>query len=137
LPFYDEATGSVGGSNEAGDWYQFFTPITPASHFMEAFYGDIWDAIGSAGAPGPGFDDTLLEFLEDNGAGLQWDDTIDGCENYSIFWSFGEIPTPPPTSVTISGLGAQNSATLPLAVGGIVVVAAAAWVVLRSRRRMA
>lgn len=94
--YYDPVTGSVGGYNAAQDWFQIFTPIRPASHYLEARYYEIWNAIGSAGFPGTGFTDTLNPFLIDNGAGLQWDVTINGCSTVSAFWSFGETPTIPP-----------------------------------------
>ena len=93
---YDAPSGSVGGYNGSLDWFQIFTPIRPASHYYEATYYQIWDAIGSAGAPGPGFNDTLTSSYIDNGAGLQWDLFVNGCATVSVFWSFGETPTIPP-----------------------------------------
>ncbi|MCB0201902.1 MAG: hypothetical protein KDI03_17685, partial [Anaerolineae bacterium] len=93
---YDAPSGSVGGYNGSLDWFQIFTPIRPASHYYEAWYYEIWDAIGSAGAPGAGFNDTLNPSYIDNGAGLQWDVFINSCTTVSAFWSFGETPTIPP-----------------------------------------
>lgn len=94
--YYDPESGSVGGYNQAQDWFQVFTPIRPASHYYEANYRQVWNAIGQAGAPGPGFNDTLDPFLIDNGGGLQWDLTINTCSTINAFWSFGETPTIPP-----------------------------------------
>jgi len=70
----------VGGrsGNPGSSFYQFFRALTPASHYMEASYRTIWDAIGSFSGPGPGFNDTTLSQTidpVDNGAGLQWDRT--------------------------------------------------------------
>ncbi|MEZ4770332.1 MAG: hypothetical protein R2844_18130 [Caldilineales bacterium] len=93
---YDAPSGSVGGYNGSLDWFQIFTPIRPASHYYEAGYYQVWDAIGSAGAPGPGFNDTLVPSYIDNGGGLQWDLFVNGCATVSAFWSFGETPTIPP-----------------------------------------
>ena len=89
-------SGSVGGYNLAQNWFQIFTPIRPATHYYEAGYSQVWNAIGSAGAPGPGFNDTISPNYIDNGAGLQWDLYVNGCTTVSAFWSFGETPTIPP-----------------------------------------
>ncbi|MFN2188452.1 MAG: hypothetical protein ACK2T3_06795 [Candidatus Promineifilaceae bacterium] len=133
--FYDEDSGSVGGYNQSQDWYQIFTPVTPADHYYEGYYGDVWDLIGDSSLPGTGFDDTYSTSYIDNGAGLQWDASIDGCSEFAAFWSFGEIAIiPDPTSVSVSDLSGANSG------GGIMMLTAVlggmAAAVILVRRRM-
>lgn len=93
---YDPMSGSVGGYNVRQDWFQIFTPIRPATHHYAARYWEVWQAIGWAGQPGPGFNDTINTGLVDNGGGLQWDLFVNGCATVNAFWSFGETPTIPP-----------------------------------------
>ncbi len=72
LPYVDPTTGDIGGTNPNSNFYQFFRPLTPATFFEENGYHDIWAAIGSSTAPGPGFLNRVNNSLIDNGAGLQW-----------------------------------------------------------------
>jgi uncharacterized repeat protein (TIGR01451 family) len=95
--FYDNVSGSVGGYNQQKDWYQIFTPITPASHYFEGISQEMWDRIGQAGLPGVGFNDTVNSNLVDNGAGLQWDASVSGCATFHAYWSFGVVPPQAPT----------------------------------------
>jgi hypothetical protein len=78
--YYDSTTGGVGDyvtRTNGSVLYQQFVPSVPASAYMEASYGTIWDAIGDVSGPGPGFDNTIISsFLHDAGAGLQWNLTI-------------------------------------------------------------
>jgi hypothetical protein len=131
--YYDAATGSVGGFNAAQDWFEIFTPLTPASAYYEGGYSEVWFRIGSAGAAGAGFDNTIVNSEIDNGAGLQWDRDIDGCESFSSFWSFGETPVLPPTSVALADFAGQSSANLTLAFAGILAVLFASFILLRHR----
>jgi hypothetical protein len=133
--YYDAATGSVGGYNETQDWYQIFTPVNPADAYMESNYWMIWDVIGSAGAAGTGFDNTILNTLVDNGGGLQWNESaVSGCVSFGSWWSFGTTPITPPTSVDVSSLSGQTSAgMLPLLVAVAVVFGLAGALVLRRR----
>jgi hypothetical protein len=132
--YYDAATGSVGGYNEAQDWYQIFTPITPADAYMESNYWMIWDVIGSAGTAGTGFDNTILDTLVDNGGGLQWNEAVSGCANFASWWSFGTTPITPPTSVDVSELsGTTSTGLLPLLVTVVAVLCLAGAMLLRRR----
>jgi hypothetical protein len=132
-PYYDPATGSIGGANETLDWYQIFTPITPADAYMEAYYGTIWQAIGQAGLPGPGFDNTVDETLIDNGGGLQWNEAVTSCSTFASWWSFGVTPEPPPTSVSLTGglVGEGHPAGALYLALLLVVVVGGAWLVRR------
>lgn len=133
-PYYDPVTGSIGGTNEAMDWYQIFTPISPADAYMESTYYTIWDAIGSAGLAGPGFDNTVVNSLIDNGGGLQWNEAVTSCATFASWWSFGTTPVPPPTSVSLTGglVGEGHPAgSLYLLALLLVVVVAGAWLVRR------
>lgn len=132
--FYDEESGSVGGYNETQDWYQVFTPITPADFYYEGYYGTVWDLIGYESVPGNGFNNTISSEHIDNGAGLQWNTTIDGCSEFSSFWSFGELPIiPTTTSVSMSELVGSNSGGNMLLFVGILAAAALSFVVIRQR----
>jgi hypothetical protein len=131
--YYDAATGSVGGFNAAQDWFEIFTPLTPASAYFEGYYRDVWNRIGASQAAGAGFDNTIVTTSVDNGAGLQWDGTVDGCETFSSFWSFGETPVLPPTSVALADIAGQSSANLTLAFAGILAVLFASFILVRHR----
>ncbi len=105
--YYNPASGSVGGYNEAQDWFMVFTPVTPADHYQEGHYTDnIWNTVKSAGD----LTDTIVSESVDNGFALQWNKCIQPGETTTItdLWSFGENaesvipPTPepePPTPV--------------------------------------
>lgn len=102
--YYDPATGAVGGYNATQDWYEVMVPHTPATHHQADFYGTIWGNIGTAGFPGPGFNDYIETTYMDNGGGLQWDTRINGCASFAVDWSFAITPPvigrPPSTSST-------------------------------------
>ena len=56
-----------------GDRIEQWIPLTPGSHFYEAFYADVWDVIQS----GAEFDDSCTcDTYLDNGAGLSWALTV-------------------------------------------------------------
>ena len=80
--FYDSSTGGVGSyftiTTPTGQrpFYQQFVPNNPASAYKESYYSTIWDDIGSTTGPGDGFDNTILTFEHDAGAGLQWNLTV-------------------------------------------------------------
>ncbi len=131
--YYDPATGSVGGYNAAQDWYQIFTPVTPASAYYEGYYGDVWDLIGYAGTLGTGFDSTFLDYSTDNGGGLQWDAAISGCSDFRSFWSFGSTPVLPPTSVAVSDMLGESNSGNTLVYIGILVTIAVTFVLIRQR----
>jgi hypothetical protein len=130
--YYDAATGSVGGYNEPQDWFEIFTPISPADAYMESGYSTIWSVIGSAGAAGTGFDNTIDANLIDNGAGLQWNDTVSGCQSYGSWWSFGITPITPPTSVGLTGLNGESTfAVVPFLAVLLILVSGGAWLLRR------
>jgi hypothetical protein len=129
--YYDADSGSVGGFNEPQDWFEIFTPVTPPSAYYEGPYGSVWDRIGSAGVPGAGFDDTIVNTLVDNGAGLQWDFTADGCTEFRSFWSFGDTPVLPPTSVALADFDGGSSANYTLVFAGILAILFATFLVVR------
>ena len=126
--YYDAATGSVGGYNANQDWFQIYTPVTPPSAYMEAYYGTIWDAIGEAGVRGTGFNNTIDTDDIDNGGGLQWNRTVSGCASFASFWSFGTTPVLPPTSVQLTDFGGQTGSLLvPLLVVVALMGAGGGW----------
>ena len=86
--YYNASTGSVGGYNQAKDWYMVFTPLTPASHYEEAGYRTIWNRIQTL----EDLNDTIDNEYIDNGAALQWDICLAGGQSKTIAdqWSFGE-----------------------------------------------
>lgn len=111
IGYYNAGTGSVGGFNQARDWFMIFTPLIRASHYKEAGFGTIWNDISAAAD----FNDTIDATYLDNGAGLQWNVCLEGGQTTSIsdLWSFGEseaevIPTvvaPPGGGVTPGAAG--------------------------------
>ena len=86
--YYNASTGSVGGYNQAKDWYMVFTPLTPASHYEEAGYRTIWNRLQTLSD----LNDTIDTNYIDNGAALQWDICLAGGQSKTIadLWSFGE-----------------------------------------------
>jgi hypothetical protein len=87
IGYYNAKTGSVGGYNREKDWFMVFTPVNPATHYEETYYGTIWDRAGS----GKDLSDTISSEYIDNGAALQWDFCLAGGESKTIsdVWSFG------------------------------------------------
>lgn len=86
--YYNDRTGSVGGSNRDGDWFMVFTPRYPADHYEEAHYATIWSRVGSASD----LQDAIEETYLDNGAALQWDICLNAGQAVTVgdLWSFGE-----------------------------------------------
>jgi hypothetical protein len=76
--YHDPDTGGVGDyftRTNGMVLYQQFVPQsnTPASAYMESYYGTIWDAIGDTSGPGSGLNNTIIsDTLHDSGAALQW-----------------------------------------------------------------
>lgn len=94
--YYNQASGAVGGYNEARDWFMVFVPLTPATRYQEAGYSTLWSLITSATDLNNTVDTTNI----DNGIALQWDSCVAGGGSTTIsdLWSFGEseasvIPT--------------------------------------------
>jgi len=103
LGFFETATGEVGTVNQSSGWAQSLAPLATASHYFAGLASDpnlvdLWDLIGHAGAPGPGFNDSVnASASSDNGAGLQWDLNAAPCANASALWRVnppGGSPTP-------------------------------------------
>lgn len=87
IGYYNASTGSVGGYNSAKDWFMVFTPINPATHYEEAYYGTIWARVQN----GQDLSDSITSEYIDNGAALQWDLCLAGGQTKTIadVWSFG------------------------------------------------
>jgi hypothetical protein len=97
---YDPASGTVGSVNEKLTWLESFTPQTAGSRYASAASGNLWSAIGTRGTPGAGFNNTINENAIDNGAGLQWEQAVNGCASFSATWNFAQTPNlEPPTDV--------------------------------------
>jgi hypothetical protein len=105
--YYDAPTGAVGALNGNGDFLEYLVPYTgmglpPASHYQEAGYQSIWDAIGTGPiTKGPGFNDTILATAyHDTGCGLQWDLVLPGAQppgnfvELALDWCFLEVEEP-------------------------------------------
>jgi len=86
--YYDPRTGSIGGYNQAKDWYMVFTPLNPASHYEEADYRTIWNRV----TLGDDLKDNFINDYIDNGAALQWDFCLESGETQQVadVWSFGD-----------------------------------------------
>lgn len=94
--YYDVATGAVGGFNQANTSFIIFIPTVRSNAYFEGRYNDVWDKIGSAGTPGPGFGNSIdATTLEDNGAGLQWINRQVGA-NLAAAIQIGQGAAPPP-----------------------------------------
>ena len=79
--YRDAATGSVGDFIIAtgGNFYQEFVPNaeSPADAYQESFSHEVWDAIGTDSALGPGLSNTInAAALHDSGVALQWNLTV-------------------------------------------------------------
>ena len=116
--YYDAATGAVGGYNQTRDWEITMHPDTPASHYQEGDYREIWDRIGSCSgdqcARGAGFADTIVPQWLDNGIGLQWHASLDpgSSTRISDYWTFGPLPvSPDPTPVPTETVGPMPPGT--------------------------
>jgi hypothetical protein len=97
---YDPASGTVGSVNEKLTWLESLTPLTGGSRFAATDTRNLWAAIGTMGTPGAGFNNTINENAIDNGAGLQWEQAVNGCASFSAAWIFAQSPNlEPPTDV--------------------------------------
>jgi hypothetical protein len=93
---FNSASGAVGALNPTSHWAMAFTPVSPATHHWAGSAvltspPILWDKIGSAGAPGPGLDDTVNAAPMDNGIALQWNLPAQNCTTVSARWEV----TPP------------------------------------------
>ena len=94
--YYDVATGAVGGFNQANTSFIIFIPTIRSNAYYEGFYHDVWDKIGSVGTPGTGFPNSIdATTLEDNGAGLQWNNRQVGATLGAAI-QIGQGAAPPP-----------------------------------------
>jgi hypothetical protein len=105
--YYDAATGAVGAWNGDRDFLEYLVPYTemglpPASHYQEAGYQTIWNAIGTGpNSKGPGFNDTIVATTyHDAACGLQWDLVLPGVQppgnfiEFGLDWCFLEVEEP-------------------------------------------
>jgi hypothetical protein len=136
---------AVGSHNETEDWYQIFSTNQTGAldHLaMAGNYGSIWDAIGEAGAPGTGFDNSISDVLDDIGGGMErvYDiNTPTLCKGDFTEISFRDTPIyqeppEPPTSVDVANVSGRTSAGLLLIVVALVMVAGLAGVLVLRRR---
>jgi hypothetical protein len=74
--YYNMETGAIGDyilHPTGRTAYQQFVPDDPVNAYQESTYEDLWNRIGDAFAPGPGFDNTIMASeLHDTAIGLQW-----------------------------------------------------------------
>lgn len=109
--YYNAQFGAVGGKNQAGSWYILFQPKTAADAYMEAGYATIWSSIGN-GVPGPGFNNTILATTNtDNGAGLQWNRSLNAAasDTVSSYTTFGATPQFAPSLASNPASGVQGT----------------------------
>ncbi|MHB9033063.1 MAG: hypothetical protein ACYC6L_08445 [Anaerolineae bacterium] len=88
IGYYNANTHSVGGYNQAKDWFMVFTPLSDISHYEENYYGTIWDRVQNQ----ENLQDSISSDYIDNGAALQWDFCLAAGQSKTISdaWSFGE-----------------------------------------------
>lgn len=96
--FFDNPTKSVGATNIEQNWTESFKPGIDPTHYIADNYKAVWDAIGSQGTPGNGFDNTLTMNESSIAAGLQWDLSITDCATTQVQWCIGLDQTCPPPS---------------------------------------
>ncbi len=105
--FYDPATGSVGGKNQAGNWYEELIPqsLSQPTAYEVNDYDTIWTRITTddpQGTEGPGLADIVSPDYIPVAAALQWDLTLPagGEADIELLWKMGNnppfIPTPTP-----------------------------------------
>ena len=98
--YYDTVSGAVGGFNQTNTGYELLVPVTAADKYFEGIYSDVWNRIGTAGAPGTGFNNTYITnrppaSTHDNGAGLQWNNrSVGGSVSANVVLGQGAIPSP-------------------------------------------
>jgi outer membrane protein OmpA-like peptidoglycan-associated protein len=104
--YFDPPTRSVGGQTPTADFFQAFIPITPAAHFQEGRYSEVFARLAGVAVGGPPLSDAILPppdplNIVDNGAALQWDGVVlpRGSRTFSDFWSFGVTPQVPAVPV--------------------------------------
>lgn len=81
----DPVTKSVGctktANNVPADRIEVWSPITPVDHYYQAFYSEVWAAIGLK----TNLNDTCeCTTLQDNGAAIEWDRTLAGGASTSL-----------------------------------------------------
>lgn len=93
----DSASGAVActAGSEPGSRIEQWAPLTPGSHYYEAFYSDVWAAIGSQG---PFADTCECSTFLDNGAGLSWTTGVGA----GAARSFSHLTAFSPTGVEVS-----------------------------------
>lgn len=128
--YFDPATGAVGGQNEAGDFFQAFIPITPATGFVEGRLTDVKAAVRTAAEGGPDLPNAIRgpgdpANLVDNAAALQWNVTVPAGASRTVsdFWSFGATPqippvTPPPAVTAVTPASVAPGGTLTITGSG-------------------
>ena len=109
--FFDAPSGgifcSLSADNSPRARIEGFSPLTGGSHYLEAAYYTVWDAIKTTG---PQFPDTCeCSINEDNGAGLSWPLSVpaNGTLDFSLLTTFS--PTGQLPGQSSSGSGAPGS----------------------------
>jgi hypothetical protein len=97
--FFENLSKSVGAINSDQNWVESFTAGNDAVRYQATEPQLVWDAIGSQGSPGPGFNDSLSSDESSIAAGLQWDLSVNGCATTVAQWCFGPDGACPPSPV--------------------------------------
>lgn len=98
--FFDNPTKSVGATNIEQNWSESFGTGIDPTHYIADESASVWNAIGSQGSPGSGFNDTLKTNQPLLAAGLQWDLSVTDCATLQAQWCVGPDGTcPPPVPV--------------------------------------
>ena len=87
------APGGTACDTTNGTYNILLIPITPASAYSSAFYGDIWSEIGSQELDNQSTGGECV----DNGSALQWDNVFRGGASSATInaaVSFGDVPPP-------------------------------------------
>ena len=105
-------------NNSPAGRVEMWTPITPASHYYEAYYGDV-ESVVSAGDELP--DTCICDTLEDNGAAIDWNLSVGagGNSTVSSYTTFSPTGTGLPNETPTAATTVPHAAPTPC-IGGIV-----------------
>jgi uncharacterized repeat protein (TIGR01451 family) len=111
----DDGNGNTVPGTRIEQWF----PLSSGSHYLEAYYGDVWAAIGTQ-LP---FTDSCGECSNytDNGAGLSWDLTIPAGgsatrSHLTVFSPLGRVPlsTTKTADIDTAGPGGADGYTITI-----------------------